>query len=99
MSGLSRTPGKRVGANNPPRVRIPILPPNGPVFIGLQPDGVALPPFLPPFEIWFGGGFRTEKTLNSVVQGQHLLPSNSRVRDQFDRFLNKSCGEVTPFAA
>ena len=29
MSGLSRTPGKRVGANNPPRVRIPILPPSG----------------------------------------------------------------------
>ena len=28
MSGLSRTPGKRVGANNPPRVRIPPSPPN-----------------------------------------------------------------------
>ncbi len=27
MSGLSRTPGKRVGANNPPRVRIPPSPP------------------------------------------------------------------------
>ena len=27
MSGLSRTPGKRVGANNPPRVRIPLSPP------------------------------------------------------------------------
>ena len=28
MSGLSRTPGKRVGANNPPRVRIPLSPPD-----------------------------------------------------------------------
>ena len=27
MSGLSRTPGKRVGANHPPRVRIPPSPP------------------------------------------------------------------------
>ena len=27
MSGLSRTPGKRVGAKNPPRVRIPLPPP------------------------------------------------------------------------
>jgi endonuclease III len=27
MSGLSRTPGKRVGANYPPRVRIPLSPP------------------------------------------------------------------------
>ena len=27
MSGLSRTPGKRVRANNPPRVRIPLSPP------------------------------------------------------------------------
>ena len=27
MSGLSRTPGKRVGVNSPPRVRIPPLPP------------------------------------------------------------------------
>ncbi len=37
MSGLSRTPGKRVGVNSPPRVRIPPLPPvfrnfNGPVW-------------------------------------------------------------------
>src|SRR5262249_41260309 len=29
MSGLSRTPGKRVWANNPPRVRIPPPPPPG----------------------------------------------------------------------
>jgi integrase len=27
MSGLSRTPGKRVGVNSPPRVRIPLPPP------------------------------------------------------------------------
>ena len=27
MSGLSRTPGKRVGVNSPPRVRIPLYPP------------------------------------------------------------------------
>jgi hypothetical protein len=31
MSGLSRTPGKRVGANNPPRVRIPLSPPVTPL--------------------------------------------------------------------
>jgi hypothetical protein len=30
MSGLSRTPGKRVWVNSPPRVRIP-LPPPGPL--------------------------------------------------------------------
>ena len=29
MSGLSRTPGKRVRVNSPPRVRIPPSPPNG----------------------------------------------------------------------
>ncbi len=29
MSGLSRTPGKRVGVNSPPRVRIPLPPPSG----------------------------------------------------------------------
>jgi hypothetical protein len=42
MSGLSRTPGKRVGVNSPPRVRIPLPPPphplkgphQGPFFIG-----------------------------------------------------------------
>jgi hypothetical protein len=28
MSGLSRTPGKRVGVHSPPRVRIPLSPPN-----------------------------------------------------------------------
>ncbi len=28
MSGLSRTPGKRVRVNSPPRVRIPLSPPN-----------------------------------------------------------------------
>lgn len=28
MSGLSRTPGKRVWVNSPPRVRIPPSPPN-----------------------------------------------------------------------
>jgi hypothetical protein len=28
MSGLSRTPGKRVWGNTPPRVRIPPSPPN-----------------------------------------------------------------------
>ena len=28
MSGLSRTPGKRVWVNSPPRVRIPPAPPN-----------------------------------------------------------------------
>ena len=28
MSGLSRTPGKRVGTKHPPRVRIPPSPPN-----------------------------------------------------------------------
>ncbi|MEN9618225.1 MAG: hypothetical protein RL406_462 [Pseudomonadota bacterium] len=27
MSGLSRTPGKRVWVNSPPRVRIPLAPP------------------------------------------------------------------------
>ncbi len=27
MSGLSRTPGKRVWVNSPPRVRIPLSPP------------------------------------------------------------------------
>jgi hypothetical protein len=27
MSGLSRTPGKRVGVHSPPRVRIPLSPP------------------------------------------------------------------------
>ena len=27
MSGLSRTPGKRVRVNSPPRVRIPLPPP------------------------------------------------------------------------
>ena len=27
MSGLSRTPGKRVRVNSPPRVRIPLSPP------------------------------------------------------------------------
>ena len=31
MSGLSRTPGKRVGAKHPPRVRIPPSPPVGPL--------------------------------------------------------------------
>ena len=31
MSGLSRTPGKRVRAKHPPRVRIPPSPPNGPL--------------------------------------------------------------------
>ena len=30
MSGLSRTPGKRVRVNSPPRVRIPPSPPNAP---------------------------------------------------------------------
>jgi hypothetical protein len=30
MSGLSRTPGKRVGAKHPPRVRIPPSPPKDP---------------------------------------------------------------------
>ena len=30
MSGLSRTPGKRVGVNSPPRVRIPLSPPPSP---------------------------------------------------------------------
>ena len=29
MSGLSRTPGKRVRVNSPPRVRIPPVPPIG----------------------------------------------------------------------
>ena len=33
MSGLSRTPGKRVRVNSPPRVRIPPSPPNAP-FMG-----------------------------------------------------------------
>ncbi len=28
MSGLSRTPGKRVWVHSPPRVRIPPVPPN-----------------------------------------------------------------------
>src|SRR5882762_4562808 len=32
MSGLSRTPGKRVGVNSPPRVRIPLSPP------GISPE-------------------------------------------------------------
>ena len=32
MSGLSRTPGKRVGVNSPPRVRILLSPPRGPGF-------------------------------------------------------------------
>jgi hypothetical protein len=31
MSGLSRTPGKRVGVNSPPRVRIPLPPPQAPL--------------------------------------------------------------------
>jgi hypothetical protein len=31
MSGLSRTPGKRVWVNSPPRVRIPPAPPNKPL--------------------------------------------------------------------
>ncbi len=31
MSGLSRTPGKRVRAKHPPRVRIPPSPPKGPL--------------------------------------------------------------------
>jgi hypothetical protein len=31
MSGLSRTPGKRVGVNSPPRVRIPLPPPARPM--------------------------------------------------------------------
>ena len=30
MSGLSRTPGKRVWVNSPPRVRIPLPPPPSP---------------------------------------------------------------------
>ena len=34
MSGLSRTPGKRVGVNSPPRVRIPLSPPFSPMSDG-----------------------------------------------------------------
>ena len=37
MSGLSRTPGKRVRVNSPPRVRIPLSPPIPPmrgIFLG-----------------------------------------------------------------
>ena len=34
MSGLSRTPGKRVWVNSPPRVRIPLPPPERPLTEG-----------------------------------------------------------------
>ena len=43
MSGLSRTPGKRVRVNSPPRVRIPPSPPNAPFmgyFVGLFLGGL-----------------------------------------------------------
>ena len=42
MSGLSRTPGKRVGVNSPPRVRIPLSPPmahrSDPLVCSARPD-------------------------------------------------------------
>ena len=40
MSGLSRTPGKRVRVNSPPRVRIPPSPPNAP-FMGYFFDQIS----------------------------------------------------------
>ena len=36
MSGLSRTPGKRVWVNSPPGVRIPLSPPAGQVLLILK---------------------------------------------------------------
>ena len=47
MSGLSRTPGKRVGVNSPPRVRIPLPPPDSQVscgFSGHSPPGPLIEP-------------------------------------------------------
>ena len=41
MSGLSRTPGKRVGVNSPPRVRIPLPPPHANSLRGAQASAVA----------------------------------------------------------
>ena len=38
MSGLSRTPGKRVWVNSPPRVRIPPVPPK----LSPKPNGLGL---------------------------------------------------------
>ncbi len=50
MSGLSRTPGKRVGANNPPRVRIPPSPPTIKQTRALAARVSLLPTSLPTFE-------------------------------------------------
>ena len=51
MSGLSRTPGKRVWVNSPPRVRIPPAPPEplqksafGRFFVLNLPTGIKKPP-------------------------------------------------------
>lgn len=41
MSGLSRTPGKRVGVYSPPRVRIPLPPPGAHPAFPRVPSGVA----------------------------------------------------------
>jgi hypothetical protein len=41
MSGLSRTPGKRVRVNSPPRVRIPPSPPiKASALIDFKPNGL-----------------------------------------------------------
>jgi predicted DNA-binding transcriptional regulator AlpA len=43
MSGLSRTPGKRVRVNSPPRVRIPPSPPGHEIPCGFPADPTAIP--------------------------------------------------------
>ncbi len=44
MSGLSRTPGKRVWVNSPPRVRIPLPPPD---YLVMTTGSAPYPSFYP----------------------------------------------------
>jgi hypothetical protein len=48
MSGLSRTPGKRVRVHSPPRVRIPPSPPATPGNKAIQAHTARLPAIEPP---------------------------------------------------
>ena len=82
MSGLSRTPGKRVWVNSPPRVRIPLPPPT------VRPKKPAEPPkkegaplSAPLGPAWlsrqFSGTFLPSLYMYRVIAGFFSSPSGS----------------------
>ena len=101
MSGLSRTPGKRVWDNIPPRVRIPPSPPEllcNRLIIQAVIFFLAIFPYLYPYFGQRGGNFRIDVRIRKFRDGSEPASVATGQQPAFASQIDNTSGQSTPNA-